>query len=87
MDGDRQSFDARTDYMLEAFQTPVITYHHGIMPGKHGYQKDPAIIGKTISAKVLRVEREGELALSTLRTAYEGWFPNYMSGEEIPPTN
>ncbi len=46
-----------------------------------------AIIGKTISAKVLRVEREGELALSTLRTAYEGWFPNYMSGEEIPPTN
>jgi len=46
-----------------------------------------AIIGKTISAKVLRVEREGELALSTLRTAYESWFPNYMSGEEIPPTN
>jgi phosphoribosylformylglycinamidine synthase subunit PurL len=46
-----------------------------------------AIIGKTISEKVLRVEREGELALSTLRTAYEGWFPNYMSGEEIPPTN
>jgi len=33
------------------------------------------------------VEREGELALSTLRTAYESWFPNYMSGEEIPPTN
>ena len=46
-----------------------------------------AIIGKTISAKVLRVERDGELALSTLRTAHEGWFPNYMSGEEIPPTN
>jgi phosphoribosylformylglycinamidine synthase len=46
-----------------------------------------AIIGKTISAKVLRVEREGELALSTLRSAHEGWFPSYMSGEEIPPTN
>ncbi|HUO89398.1 MAG TPA: AIR synthase related protein, partial [Rhizomicrobium sp.] len=46
-----------------------------------------AIIGKTIAAKVLRVEREGEIALAELRAAHEGWFPRYMSGEEIPQTN
>jgi phosphoribosylformylglycinamidine synthase len=46
-----------------------------------------AIIGKTIAAKVLRVEREGEIALSELRAAHEGWFANYMSGTEIPPAN
>ena len=46
-----------------------------------------AIIGKTIPDKILRVEREGEVALSVLKAAHEGWFPNYMSGEEIPPTN
>ncbi|MGZ5938742.1 MAG: AIR synthase-related protein, partial [Rhizomicrobium sp.] len=46
-----------------------------------------AIVGKTIPDKILRVEREGEVALSVLKAAHEGWFPNYMSGEEIPPTN
>jgi phosphoribosylformylglycinamidine synthase len=46
-----------------------------------------AIIGKTIAAKVLRVESEGEIALSELRAAHEGWFANYMSGTEIPPAN
>ena len=46
-----------------------------------------AIIGKTIAPKVLHVEREGEMALSELRRAHESWFPNYMSGEEIPPSN
>ncbi len=46
-----------------------------------------AIIGKTIAAKVVRVEREGEIALSDLHAAHEGWFPRYMAGEEIPPSN
>ena len=46
-----------------------------------------AIIGKTIEEKVLRVEREGEVSLATLRTLHEGWFPKYMAGEEIPPSN
>src|SRR6185437_4734512 len=46
-----------------------------------------AIIGKTIASKVLRVEREGEIALGALRAAHEGWFPNYMAGEEVPPSN
>ena len=46
-----------------------------------------AIVGKTIAAKVLRIEREGEIVLSELRTAHESWFPRYMAGEEILPTN
>jgi phosphoribosylformylglycinamidine synthase len=39
-----------------------------------------AIIGKTIAAKVLRVEREGEIVLAELRAAHEGWFPKFMAG-------
>ena len=46
-----------------------------------------AIIGKTHAAKTLRVTGEGEVALADLRKAHEGWFPAYMRGEEIPPTN
>ncbi len=46
-----------------------------------------AIIGKTHAAKTLRVTGEGEVALTDLRKAHEGWFPAYMRGEEIPPTN
>ena len=37
-----------------------------------------AIIGRTIAAKVLRIECEGEIGLSELRAAHEGWFPAYM---------
>jgi phosphoribosylformylglycinamidine synthase len=46
-----------------------------------------AIVGKTVAAKVVRVTGEGEIALSELRAAHEGWFPRYMRGEEIPQTN
>jgi phosphoribosylformylglycinamidine synthase len=46
-----------------------------------------AILGKTHTAKTLRVTGEGEVALSDLRKAHEGWFPAYMRGEEIPPKN
>jgi phosphoribosylformylglycinamidine synthase subunit PurL len=46
-----------------------------------------AIIGRTTKNKVLHIEREGAVALSTLRTAHEGWFPRYMSGEAIPASN
>jgi len=46
-----------------------------------------AIIGKTHPSKTLRVTGEGEIALSELRKAHEGWFPAYMSKEEVPPTN
>jgi phosphoribosylformylglycinamidine synthase len=43
-----------------------------------------ALIGKTMVAKVLRVEREGEVLLADLRKAHEAWFPNYMAA---PHTN
>jgi phosphoribosylformylglycinamidine synthase len=46
-----------------------------------------AIIGRTTKNKVLHIEREGAVALSTLRTAHEGWFPRYMAGEAIPASN
>ena len=38
-----------------------------------------ALIGKTIASKVVRVAREGEIALADLRKAHEGWFPAYMA--------
>jgi len=46
-----------------------------------------AIIGKTHASKTLSVTGEGEIALAELRKAHEGWFPAYMSKEEVPPVN
>ncbi|HUB84680.1 MAG TPA: AIR synthase-related protein, partial [Rhizomicrobium sp.] len=43
-----------------------------------------ALIGKTIAAKELRVEGEGEVLLADLRKTHEGWFPTYMAA---PHTN
>jgi hypothetical protein len=51
MDGDQQSFDAETDYMLDTFSTPAILYHHGINPGKQSLQEKPVIIGKSVSVE------------------------------------
>jgi phosphoribosylformylglycinamidine synthase len=45
-----------------------------------------ALIGKTGGDRLV-VAREGEVALSKLRAVHEGWFPRYMSAEELPPTN
>lgn len=50
-DRDGQSFDEQTDYMLNAFPTPVITYHHGVKPGAKGIQGKPLIIGKTTAVE------------------------------------
>jgi len=44
-------------------------------------------LGKTHAAKTLRIAREGEISLSQLRSAFESWFPGYMSAEEVPPKN
>jgi len=44
-----------------------------------------ASIGTTGGAK-LNVGGHG-IAISDLKRAHESWFPAYMSGEEIPPTN
>jgi phosphoribosylformylglycinamidine synthase II len=38
-----------------------------------------AIIGKTHAAGTLRIAGAGEVALSELRKAHEGWFPAYMA--------
>jgi len=46
-----------------------------------------AIIGKTHTAKTLRVANEGDVMLAKLKHAHEAWFPAYMSGGELPPTN
>jgi phosphoribosylformylglycinamidine synthase subunit PurL len=43
-----------------------------------------ALIGKTVAEKVVRVAREGEVALADLRKAHEGWFPGFMAA---PHTN
>ncbi len=44
------------------------------------------LIGCTGPGTVL-IEGIGEIAVAELKTAHEGWFPRYMSGEEIPLTN
>jgi phosphoribosylformylglycinamidine synthase subunit PurL len=46
-----------------------------------------AIIGKTHAAKILRIANESEVTLAKLKHAHEAWFPAYMSGSELPPTN
>ena len=51
-DSDGQTFDENTDFMLDAFSSPVIMYHHGIEPGKRNLQKKPVIIGKSQSVEV-----------------------------------
>ena len=38
-----------------------------------------AIVGKTHASRTLRIAGEGEVALSELRKAHEGWFPAYMA--------
>ncbi|HWA02799.1 MAG TPA: AIR synthase-related protein, partial [Rhizomicrobium sp.] len=46
-----------------------------------------AIVGKTHATKTVSVTGHGQVTLSALRKAHEGWFPAYMAREEIPPTN
>jgi phosphoribosylformylglycinamidine synthase len=35
----------------------------------------------------IAIKGTGEMPLAKLRTAHESWFPNLMSGGELPPTN
>ena len=55
-DSDGQIFDEHTDFMLDAFTTPAILYHHGIAPGKKNMQKNPTVIGK---AQSVTKEKDG----------------------------
>jgi phosphoribosylformylglycinamidine synthase len=45
-----------------------------------------AALGKTGGDRLV-LEDSDSIAVSTLRAAHEAWFPNFMSGEEIPMTN
>lgn len=54
LDTDRQEFDANTDFMLEAFQTPLIVYQHGL-ENRRTMQSKPEVIGKS-----LQVERRSD---------------------------
>jgi len=45
-----------------------------------------SFIGETGGATI-RVAAEPEVRLETLKQAHESWFPRYMGGGELPPTN
>ena len=47
-DSDGQWFDANTDIMPDAFQTPVAVYQHSVKQGAKGWEDKPIIIGKSI---------------------------------------
>lgn len=51
-DADGQWFDANTDIMPDAFQTPLIVYQHGIKQGAKGLQEKPLIVGKTVQGSL-----------------------------------
>jgi len=45
-----------------------------------------AELGKTGGDTITLDDKDG-VKIAVLKTGFEGWFPNYMSGEEIPVTN
>jgi phosphoribosylformylglycinamidine synthase subunit PurL len=47
---------------------------------------EAALIGKTLGNKI-EIDGKGHVGLHTLTRAHEDWFPRFMSGDEIPPTN
>ena len=51
-DSDGQTFDESTNFMLDAFSTPLVIYHHGVEPGKQTYSKTPTVIGKAQGVEV-----------------------------------
>jgi phosphoribosylformylglycinamidine synthase len=46
-----------------------------------------AILLGTTGGDRIAVEGSGEIAIAALARAHEGWFPNYMGGTELPPSN
>jgi phosphoribosylformylglycinamidine synthase len=51
---------------------------------RHGVKA--VLIGCT-GGDTLLVEGIGEAPISQMRSAHEGWFPAYMNGRELPPSN
>jgi phosphoribosylformylglycinamidine (FGAM) synthase-like enzyme len=47
----------------------------------------PATLLGTTGGDKIAVEGAGEIAIAALARAHEGWFPNYMGGTEVPPSN
>ncbi len=47
----------------------------------------PAVSIGTTGGNTIAVAGQGQVAVSDLLRAHESWFPAYMRGEEIPPTN
>jgi phosphoribosylformylglycinamidine synthase len=47
----------------------------------------PASLLGYVGGDTIELAGLGALKVSTLRRAHEGWFPNYMGAEELPPTN
>jgi phosphoribosylformylglycinamidine synthase len=45
-----------------------------------------ARLGKT-GGDALLLDDKDRVALAKLSAAHEGWFPRFMAGEEIPPSN
>jgi len=45
-----------------------------------------AALGKTGGDRLV-LEDSNSVSIAALKAAHEGWFPNFMSGEEIPMTN
>jgi len=45
-----------------------------------------AELGKT-GGDTITLDDKDRVKVAILKTGFEGWFPNYMSGEEIPVTN
>jgi phosphoribosylformylglycinamidine synthase len=45
-----------------------------------------AELGKTGGTDIV-IDDKDRIAVARLRTAHEGWFPKFMAGEEIPPSN
>jgi phosphoribosylformylglycinamidine synthase len=45
-----------------------------------------ALLGRTNGSK-LAVEGHGAIEVADLKRSHEAWFPRYMSGGELPPTN
>ena len=43
-------------------------------------------LGKT-GGDVLALDDKDSVKIAALKDGFESWFPNYMSGEEIPVTN
>jgi phosphoribosylformylglycinamidine synthase len=47
---------------------------------------DAALLGETGGDRIA-VAGQGDAAVAALKRAHEAWFPHFMSGDDVPPTN